>query len=92
MENTHHSGGHEAQESHRAVGVEVNTKHVRLHGHEATGLQIKEAAIAQGVNIHVNFVLEQELANGSSKVIGDSDPVKLHEHLRFTAIAPDDNS
>jgi hypothetical protein len=27
-----------------------------------------------------------------SRIVGDSDVVHLREHLRFTAIAPDDNS
>ena len=83
---------HEDHGKHHTVTVEVNSRHVELAGHEATGLQIKEAAIAQGVSIQANFVLQQELANGSSRVIGDGDVVHLHDHLRFTAIAPDDNS
>ena len=53
----------------------------------ATGLEIKEAAIKQDVNIQVNFVLQVQLPNGSSKVIGDEDKVPLTEHLAFTAIA-----
>lgn len=74
------------------VIVSVNEQPVKLHGHEATGAQIKAAAIAQGVQIQPNFVLQEELPNGTSKIIGDSDRVHLREHLRFTAIAPDDNS
>lgn len=59
---------------------------------EVTGAEIKDAAIKQNVLIQPNFVLQEELPNGTSKTIGDTDPVKLREHLRFTAIAPDDNS
>ena len=40
----------------------------------------------------MNFVLQVQLPNGSSKVIGDHDKVALTEHLAFTAIAADDNS
>ena len=74
------------------VTVTVNEQPVKLAGHTATGAQIKAAAIAQGVQIQQNFVLQEELPNGTSQIIGDNDEVHLREHLRFTAIAPDDNS
>ena len=48
------------------------------------------AGIAMG--IQQNFVLQEELPNGTSRIVGDKDRVKLREHLRFTALAPDDNS
>lgn len=72
--------------------VTVNEQPVVLEGKTATGAQIKAASIQQGVHIQQNFVLQEELPNGTSKVIGDEDPVQLRPHLRFTAIAPDDNS
>lgn len=78
-------------ESH-TVTVSVNEQPVKLHGESATGIEIKNAAIAQGVLIQPNFVLQEELPNGTSRVVGDNDKVHLREHLRFTAIAPDDNS
>ncbi len=74
------------------VTISVNEQPVTLHGKTATGAEIKAAAIAQSVLIQPNFVLQEELPNGTSKIIGDNDPVHLREHLRFTAIAPDDNS
>lgn len=74
------------------VTVSVNEMPVRVKGRSATGAQIKAAAIAQGVLIQPNFVLQEELPNGTSRVVGDNDHVHLREHLRFTAIAPDDNS
>lgn len=80
--------GHEKHE----FTVLVNEQPVKLHGHTAAGADIKAAAIAQGVAIQANFVLQEELANGTSRIIGDGDQVHLREHLRFTAIAPDDNS
>ena len=76
----------------RTIEIEVNGKPVEMSKTEASGLAIKEAAIAQGVNIQVGFMLQQELPNGSSKVVGNDDIVRLRKHLRFTAIAPDDNS
>jgi hypothetical protein len=74
------------------VTVSVNEQPVKLEGHRATGAEIKAAAIAQGVHIQPNFVLQEELPNGTSRIVGDNDEVHLREHLRFTAIAPDDNS
>lgn len=76
----------------KTIEIEVNGKDVEMPKEEVTGLEIKEAAIAQSVNIQLTFVLQQELPNGSSKIIGDRDEVRLRKHLRFTAIAPDDNS
>ena len=76
----------------KTVTIEVNDHKVEMPAGPATGLEIKEAAIKQGVNIHMNFVLQVQLPNGSSKVVGDEDKVPLTEHLAFTAIAPDDNS
>lgn len=78
-------------ESHEVV-VSVNEQPVKLDGKTATGAEIKAAAIKQGVHIQQNFVLQEELPNGMSRVVGDTDVVHLREHLRFTAIAPDDNS
>jgi hypothetical protein len=76
----------------RMTTVTVNEQPVKLEGQTATGTEIKAAAIAQGVRIQPNFVLQEELPNGTSRVVGDSDTVHLRPHLRFTAIAPDDNS
>jgi hypothetical protein len=74
------------------VEITVNEQPVKLEGTHATGAEIKEAAIQQGVAIQQNFVLQDELPNGRSKIIKDTDSVPLREHLKFTAIAPDDNS
>ena len=76
----------------KTVTIEVNDHKVEMPAGRATGLEIKEAAIKQDVNIQLNFVLQVQLPNGSSKVIGDEDKVPLTEHLTFTAIAADDNS
>ena len=76
----------------KTVTIEVNEHKVDMPAGPATGLEIKEAAIKEGVNIQLNFVLQVQLPNGSSKVIGNDDKIPLTEHLAFTAIAPDDNS
>ena len=76
----------------KTVTIEVNDHKVEMPAGPATGLEIKEAAIKQDVRIELNFMLQLQLPNGSSKVIGDEDKVPLTEHLTFTAIAADDNS
>lgn len=81
----------EGKTQHETV-LTVNEQPVTLEGKSATGSQIKAAAIAQGVHIEPNFVLQEELPNGTSRVVGDADEVHLRPHLRFTAIQPDDNS
>ena len=92
-EREHEKHEHERhEEKPHTVIVSVNEQSVKLQGHKTTGSEIKAAAIAQGVLIQQNFVLQEELANGTSRVVGDNDEVHLREHLRFTAIAPDDNS
>lgn len=77
---------------HKTVTIEVNDRKVEMPAGPATGLEIKEGAIKQGVNIQLDFVLQVQLPNGSSKVVGNDDKVQLTEHLVFTAIAADDNS
>lgn len=81
-----------ARKPEHIVVITVNEQPVSLKGHSATGTEIKAAAIAQSVAIQPNFVLQEELPNGTSRIVGDNDVVRLREHLRFTAIAPDDNS
>ena len=74
------------------VTIHVNNKPVQVDGPKATGLQIKQAAIAQGVSIQPNFQLLEELGNGRTRVVADGDDVTVNSQSRFVAIAPDDNS
>lgn len=74
------------------VTITVNNKPVVIDGPRVTGLEIKEAAIAQGVEIGLDFVLSEELPNGETRVVGDDDPVTVTKHSKFTAVAGDDNS
>lgn len=83
---------HDRGEELKTVTIEVNNHKVEMLGGPATGVEIKEAAIKQGVGIQLNFVLQVELPNGTAKIIGDHDKIQLRDHLSFTAIAPDDNS
>lgn len=74
------------------IEIEVNFKPVKMFKEKVTGLEIKEAAIQQGVNIKVDFVLFEDLGNGQRRVVGDSDVVQIHEKEKFEAIPHDDNS
>lgn len=86
-------GDPEHHEDHgRKIEVLVNEKPVVLHGPDQTGLSVKEAAIAQHVNIQLDFVLSIERGGGKTELIGDKDHIKVHAHERFLAIPNDDNS
>ncbi len=74
------------------VTVTVNNKSVTVTGPRVTGLQIKEAAIAQEVQIELDFLLSEELPSGETRIVGDSDTVTVNKHSKFTAVAGDDNS
>ncbi len=76
----------------RVAEIEVNGKEVEMLEGPTLGLEIKQEAINKGVGIKESFVLQQEMPNGTGKVIGDNDKVVIRDHLSFTAIEPDDNS
>ena len=75
----------------REVEILVNGKSVKVLGPKATGLEIKQAAIEQGVLIRLDFLLYEERP-GKNKQVGDDEEVHVHKHSRFLAIANDDNS
>lgn len=72
--------------------ITVNEHAVSLAGPKATGGQIKQAAISQGVQMDIGFVLSQELPNRRTRIVGDEEEVTINKNSRFVAIAPDDNS
>jgi hypothetical protein len=76
----------------KLVEIFVNEKPVLIGRGEHTGLQIKQAAIDQGVKIQLDFVLSLEKRHGETQIIGDGDPVKVKEGQNYVAIADDDNS
>jgi hypothetical protein len=82
----------EEVEQHHLVEVVVNTRPIEIPGPKATGLEIKEAAIAQGVKIEASFQLSEKLGDHKTKIIDNTDTVTLHKGLTFVAIADDDNS
>lgn len=82
----------EEVEQHHLVAIVVNGQHLRVQGPRATGLEIKEAAIAQGVQIEVSFQLSEKIGDHKTKIIGDHETATLHEGAVFVAVADDDNS
>ena len=73
------------------VEIQLNKKPVRIGGPQTTGLKVKEAAIAQGVAIQLDFQLA-EIRGKKHVVIGDGDDVTVHNGSQFVATAGDDNS
>jgi hypothetical protein len=76
----------------REITITVNFKPVRMPTHHATGLEIKQTAIAQGVNIQPDFVLFRDKGHGRRDPIRDDEKVELHSGEKFEAVPGDDNS
>jgi len=76
----------------KKVEIKVNSQKVETLDGPMSGLEIKEEAIRQGIGIKPNFVLQQEMPNGTAKIIGNDDKIIIRECPSFTAIEPDDNS
>lgn len=87
-----HSKHDEDDRKRHQVTILVNGKPVLVEKAELTGLQIKQAAIDQGVRIEPDFVLFEDLSNGQQVVVKDDQVIKVHERQRFEAITNDDNS
>jgi Multiubiquitin len=76
----------------KPVTVTVNNRPIVFQDHKATGQEIKETAIQQGVTIGLDFALFEVKGGGNLKPIADDETVILHEGEAFRAVAPDDNS
>jgi Multiubiquitin len=85
-----HGGGHSGHGE--KITFLVNEKPVTIDKAKQTGLSIKQAAIAQGVQIQIDFVLSIERGGGKTELIGDGDEIKVRDGDRFLAIPNDDNS
>jgi hypothetical protein len=81
----------EASDRARPITVTVNGQPVTLPDREVTGLEVKQAAIAQGLPIGLDFQLSVKRGN-RYQVVDDTDTIKLHQGQEFLAVAPDDNS
>ena len=86
MDGTEHSTGRP-----RTIRVTVNRQPVDLPGREVSGLEVKQAAIAQGVQIQLDFQLSVKHGDRYN-VVGDTDEITARENEEFRAVAPDDNS
>jgi hypothetical protein len=86
-------GPSDEAEHHEPVTVTVNTRPVTLPKHRVTGLKIKEEAIAQGVEIELDFQLVEE-AHGDhpARKIEDHETIKVTRHSDFSANDGDDDS
>lgn len=72
--------------------VVINRKHeVTIQGRRQTGASIKEAAIAQGVPIQMDFLLSRQDGAKFSPV-ADDDHILVREGDQFRAVDGDDNS
>lgn len=76
----------------RPVVITVNRKEVKIDGPRASGLEIKEAAIEQGVAIELDFQLAMLDPEGKQRIVGDDEVVAVSDKSVFFATAPDDNS
>lgn len=75
------------------VTVKVNTKPVTLTSHRVTGRQIKEAAISQGVDIQLDFLLTLEAHGGQpARTVDDDETITVTKHSEFSANDGDDDS
>jgi len=83
----------DAAEHREPVTVTVNTKPVRLPSHRVTGLEIKKAAIDQGVEIELDFQLVEEAHDDHpARKIADDKTITVTKHSEFSANDVDDDS
>jgi Multiubiquitin len=82
----------EAAARQHQVQVLVNGQKVILHQSEATGAEIKVAAIAAGVTIQPDFVLSEVLHSGKQKMVPNDKKIHVKDGDEFWAIPGDDNS
>ena len=76
----------------RAFRISVNRKPIEVDGPLTTGLEIKQAAVGEGVAIELDFQLAKVGADGTQYIVGDSDKVDVREFKTFFATDGDDNS
>ena len=74
--------------------ITVNNKSVPWpkQDRRATGLEVKAAAIAAGVEIQLDFLLSAKNRRGIFDPVLDDEVVRLQDNKVFRAVGPDDNS
>jgi len=82
----------DAEKQDKEARITVNGQFVVVSKGKLTGLGIKEAAIAAGVPIQLDFVLSEVRPNGEQKIIADDREVSVKTGDEFWAIPGDDNS
>ncbi|MGX4690705.1 multiubiquitin domain-containing protein [Streptomyces sp. JNUCC 63] len=73
------------------VTVRVNNQPVVLPDREVTGLEVKQAAITQGLPIDLGFQLSVRHGH-RYEIVADNEPIRVHPNEDFLAVPPDDNS
>lgn len=76
----------------KLLTIRVNNNPVSIPKGRYTGMQIKQAAIAQNIQIQADFLLSLIKEQGGEEMIGDNDTIKLKDGMEFTAVADDDAS
>jgi len=76
----------------KLVTIRVNEHDVSMEKEKATGLEIKTAAMVQGVAIQLDFSLFRVVGQGQLKQVDDHKETPIHDGEQFDAVAPDDNS
>ena len=76
------------------ITIKVNNKDVTMTQNQVKGIEIKQAAIDQGVDIQLSFHLKMETEGGGWTDISDDEKVNIsNKHRRvFRAIEGDENS
>lgn len=76
-----------------SLTIKVNDNPVKMGKRKATALEIKQAAMAQGVNIQLDFVLFKMDAEGNNgPALADDKVMKLSDCDEFRCVSQDDNS
>lgn len=70
----------------------VNEQTVSIERKSHTAGSIKQAAIEQGVEIDLDFVLSVVKESNETQIIAEEDVVEIEEGCYFVAVAGDDNS
>lgn len=75
----------------KPVTISINGQPVEMPKSEASGAEIKQAAIAAGVAIEPDFTL---LLSGKDdlETVRDDETINLKKGMEFRAVAPDDVS
>lgn len=80
-----------AKKSPKSVEVIFNNITISMPNGDRTGAEIKQFAIEQSIDIKPDFVLAVRHGRRFENV-ADTDIVKVHANLEFSAVAGDDNS